>query len=116
MTDEKRAEMQRQIEQITCLIKSIYAGMAHDIKIVWRYGGGKDALGRAGPSDNVLDHWRNEYGKHEEVTIGVGDCYYGSQSISAMLYETAYHMRERLTDKLDAPQDATFVDLVEPSR
>lgn len=98
-SDELKKQMEAQVEQLNCFLKSAYAGMAHDIKIVWRYGGGPDAIGRV-TEQSVADHWRDQYGKHEEVTVGVGDSYYGSTTLSHMLYESAYHMRERLLDKL----------------
>lgn len=108
MSVKNKEEMELQIEQITCFLKSVYEGMAHDIKIVWRYG-------NSDPS--VANYRRSEGGKHEEITIGVGDAYYGSRSVSAMLYETAYHMRERLNDRLeDNRKTGTFLDLVDEPR
>lgn len=114
MSEKQKEEMKRQLEQITCFLDSVYAGMAHDIRIVWRFGAGNDAIGRETTQD-VVDHWKDSYGKHEEITIGVGDSYYGSKSISAMLYESAYHMRERINDRLaDNGRTGTFLDFVEP--
>ena len=97
--DKRRQEIETQIEQLTCFLKSSYAGMAHDIKIVWKFQGGPDVLGRM-TEQSVADHWRSEYGNHEEITVGVGDSYFGSTTLSHMLYENAYHMRERLFDKV----------------
>ena len=114
MTPEKRAQIERQIEQLTCFLKSSYAGMAHDVKIVWTFKDGPDAAGYTSPNGfDVVEYWRPTYGKHEEVTIGVGDAYYGSSSLGHMLYEHAYHMRERLQDQLaETTTERTFVDLV----
>lgn len=102
MTDEQRKQIQLQIKQLNCFLDSVYAGMAHDVKIVWNFRAGPDALGRdRGITLAVLDYWRDKYGKHEEITIGVGDAYYGSSTLSHMLYEHAYHMRERLLVQLE---------------
>ena len=84
----KRDEIKRQIEQLTCFVKSVYAGMARDIKISWRFAEGPDALGRM-VEKSTVDYWRGNYGKHEEITIGVGDAYYGSDALSHMLYDHA---------------------------
>jgi hypothetical protein len=97
--DDKKKEIERQIEQLTCFLKASYAGFTHDIKIVWKYGGEADRAGHKN-EQSTIDYWRRDYGKHEEITIGVGDAYYGSDTLAHMLYEGAYHMRERLHDKL----------------
>jgi hypothetical protein len=104
MTPEQRKEMERQVEQLTCFLKSTYAGLARDVKITWDYSDGPDALGRGGEY-KIADRYRDTYGKHTEITIGVGDSYYGSTTLSHMLYEHAYHMRERLLDKLKGVPD-----------
>ena len=96
---DKRKQIATQIEQLTYFIDSTYAGMVHDLKLTWRLAGGPDAIGRA-VEQVTADYWRDKHGKHEEVTMGAGDAYYGSATLSHMLYEAAYHMRERLVDQL----------------
>jgi hypothetical protein len=111
MTDTERGQIEIQIEQITAFLKSVYAGMAHDIEIRWRFGGGVDPIGRI-VEQSTADHWRKEYGKHEKITLGVGDAYYGSASISGMLYHLAHDMRERLQNKIEeASRPRTMADL-----
>lgn len=111
MTPIQREEMEKQVEQLTCFLKSVYAGLARDVKITWDYSDGPDALGRGG-QHKIADHYRDSYGKHTEITIGVGDSYYGSTTLSFMLYEHAHHMRERLRDKLDErEQDRDYAAL-----
>ena len=104
-----REKIKLQIEQLTCFLDSSYAGLAHDVRIVWNYRN-KDAS--AHPHD-VASYWREQHGKHEEITVGGGDTYYSSDTIGHMLYEHAYHMRERLQDKLaDMDNERTFADIV----
>jgi hypothetical protein len=100
MTPEQRAQMEKQVEQLTCFLDSTYAGLARDVKITWEYSDGPDAIGRTSRMQ-IADYYRDTHGKHTEITIGVGDSYYGSTTLSHMLYEHAYHMRERLLDKLN---------------
>jgi len=98
-TATEKERMRLQVEQLTCFIEAAYAGLVRDLKVTWKYDWDDRQRELDSPySARIKRARRKDYGKHTRIDFDT-PTYWGS--MSGMLYEQAYHMRERLIDKLD---------------
>lgn len=98
-TKQDKERMRLQIEQLTCFLHAAYAGLVRDLKVTWKYDWDDRQRELNGQySSKVKRDRKKDYGKHTRIDFDT-PTYWGS--MSGMLYEQAYHMREILIDKID---------------